>query len=60
MKEVEVYKGYLIARDWFGKEGIRIFSPPGYNEMTGITTRTTVGVVDSVLEARKYIDELLV
>lgn len=59
MKELKKYKGYLIVTDWFGEEGIRIFSPKNYEEKTGMYNRTTVGFASTIPEAEKTIDELL-
>lgn len=59
MEEVATYKGYLFYRDWFGEEGIRILSPPDNDRMGGVSTRTTVGTVDTVSEAKRFVDELL-
>ena len=59
MKELESYKGYLFVTDWWGEEGIRIMSPRDYDERSGVSTRHTVGVVDNVVKARQYVEELL-
>jgi len=34
-------------------------SPRDYDERSGVSTRHTVGVVDNVVKARQYVEELL-